>query len=75
VAQDLLIEIPVLHPLDDLNRAIEAFGRFPGNRVPVLDEAGRIVGCVHKYDLMVAFARGPGSQDSRAEPDAPPAVG
>jgi len=74
VAQDLLIEIPVLRGGDDLNRAIEAFGRFPGNRVPVLDEGGRIIGCVHKYDLMVAFARGPGSQDSRAEPSDPVAA-
>ena len=70
VAQDLMITIPVLHEGDDLHRAIEAFGRFPGNRVPVLDARGCIVGCVHKYDLMVAFARGPGSQDSRAEPAA-----
>jgi CIC family chloride channel protein len=58
IAQDLLIDLPALQAADSLAKALEAFARHPGNRVPVVDERGQLLGCVHKYDVMLAFAHG-----------------
>lgn len=58
LAQDLVVELPALQVEDGLPRALEAFARHPGNRLPVVDHERRLIGCVHKYDVMVAFAHG-----------------
>ncbi len=58
IAEDLRVPLAALVRDDELPKALEAFARHPGNRLPVVDENARMVGCVHKYDVMLAFAHG-----------------
>ena len=59
IAEDLRVPLAALVRDDELPKALEAFARYIGNRrLPVVDENARMIGCVHKYDIMLAFANG-----------------
>jgi CIC family chloride channel protein len=56
LAADLVGPIPSVGVGASVAEAIEQLSRHQGNRLPVLDPAGRLIGCVHKLDLHLAFA-------------------
>ncbi len=60
IARDLLrTDFPVLFPDDPLSTVFEKFAHHEGERVPVLDPAGHLMGSVSKADALLAFAERP----------------
>lgn len=56
VAADLASPIPTLRPEDALPLALERLREHDGNRLPVIDAEGRLLGCVLRVDLLLALA-------------------
>ena len=60
LAADLVSPIPSVTPGASVTEALDQLSRHQGNRLPVVDPAGRLIGCVHKLDLHLAFAANTG---------------
>lgn len=56
LAADLVGPIPSVGAGASVAEALDQLSRHQGNRLPVVDPAGRLIGCVHKLDLHLAFA-------------------
>jgi CIC family chloride channel protein len=58
LAADLLVPVPAtLKPADRLHRAAEILARSDFERLPVVDEAGRLAGVLAKRDLLAVYAQ------------------
>jgi CIC family chloride channel protein len=67
IARDILREtFPALGPEDFLSAVFERFARHEGERLPVLDENGVLLGSVSKADALLAFAEQPEMRTAHA---------
>lgn len=61
LAEELASEsYPTVRLDDTLETALDRFSGHPFERLPVLDDAGRLVGALYKTDVLLAFAGGAG---------------
>ena len=61
IAHDFLREeFPRVRPATHLDEALAMFTAHPIERLPVVDEQGRLVGSISKTDLLLTLAQGPG---------------
>jgi len=59
LAEELTLEgYPTLLLDDTLDTALDRFAGHPFERLPVLDEHGRLAGALYKTDVLLAFAGG-----------------
>ena len=51
---DVMTPDPVVcHPLDDLDTTLETMARYQIRRIPVVDEAGQVVGIIAQADIAI----------------------